>query len=822
MSDFKIIGNPDPVVGKEEFYSVNTFLPSVLPFQNSASSNSFEQPVKWEIYILENGRWRKTKENDKTGKRISYTFLQKSLERKGIRILARRGEDVARLNVTTHPAEKPKIESIELLDKNGQKPGKPLSYGQTLKARVNCLHMEKHKVSVTLWEDDAIGAGHNKANENNLIQTLSGVVANGKADVDFLLRPSFAKIAKQNGPEEGKIHEYYVTVDFNKDKIASNNVNVNDLEAPVAPFKGKVPVQQQAPAKPKASLPQPTQPKTKAPATGSSSAPKVKAEITRVHITNSAKQPIKGTHKEKEIIVWVDSQGLIGKEIRFKLYDEDYLSNDLLVDQKFKITGDIFPITVHLDRILRSKGGISGEGAEQELFADVEVIQTSIHSKSEVVDVDAKVFKPDPIESTNKVAKIGDTKGDQKDKKKGNCYCNRDITAAELTTMVKNIRDNTYYNDKTITFYHSDKLFYLYAKVPKSDRTFEKFAEVLNKAFAKHEINTCARKIHFLANMYVETMYFTATREGKGTSGFRYDPYRGRGFQHLTWEDNYKKYKKESGIDIVSDYEKVADDLNIAADTGAWYWKKTGINEYADKDSIFDTSRLINYPGASKSSSINGYKDREIAWRELKKIFKFPQNCVSDKKINTPSKDNCPKCKVLHFDLTDKVKWQTQFDPKWGDSKAQNVACKKTCDDILNKNGLTSTSKLSKYQTALENSNHTALIIDTEESKRGIKYLDLQLQAGNPVQVGVDHDLNYKGGTLNEGTTDHFIVIVGKSCENGKIYYRFYDVGTRHESKGASTDNRLYLNTSNYSLKGKTAYNNHVYTVTQIRNNKKK
>jgi predicted chitinase len=477
MSDFKIIGNPDPVVGKEEFYSVNTFLPSVLPFQNSASNNSFEQPVKWEIYILENGRWRKTKENDKTGKRISYTFLQKSLERKGIRILARRGEDVARLNVTTHPAEKPKIESIELLDKNGQKPGKPLSYGQTLKARVHCLHMEKHKVSVTLWEDDAIGAGHNKANENNLIQTLSGVVANGKADVDFLMRPSFAKIAKQNGPEEGKIHEYYVTVDFNKDKIASNNVNVNDLEAPVAPFKGKVPVQQQAPAKPKASLPQPTQPKTKAPATGSSSAPKVKAEITRVHITNSAKQPIKGTHKEKEIIVWVDSQGLIGKEIRFKLYDEDYLSNDLLVDQKFKITGDIFPITVHLDRILRSKGGISGEGAEQELFADVEVIQTSIHSKSEVVDVDAKVFKPDPVEQTNKTAKIGDANDDKKDKGKGVCQkCIDPVTADQLKDIFPNA-------DPT--------------KLEKVASTYTKYMKDLG-------MDTCWNKAHFFAQAMVE------------------------------------------------------------------------------------------------------------------------------------------------------------------------------------------------------------------------------------------------------------------------------------------------------------------------------
>jgi len=437
MSDFKIIGNPDPVVGKEEFYSVNTFLPNVLPSQNSASNNSFEQPIKWEIYILENGRWRKTKENDKTGKKISYTFLQKSLNRKGIRILAKRGEDIARLNIKTHPAEKPKIESIELLDKNGQKPAKPLSYGQTLKARVHCLHMEKQKIFVTLWEDDAIGAGHNKANEKNIIQTLSGIVKNGKADVEFLLRPSFAKIANKS-KDEGDIHEYYVTTDFNKDKIASNNVNVNDLDAPVAPYKRKVSVQKPVPAKPKASSPEPAQSKAKTPPSGSSPAPKVKAEITRVHITNSAKQPIKGVHKEKQIIVWVDSQGLIGKEIRFKLYDEDYLSNDLLIDQKFTITSNIFPITVHLDRILRSKGGINGEGAEQELFADVEVIQTKDHTKSEVVDVDAKVFKPDPVEVTNKLAKVGEGGGNN-GKNCGEKYCIKKGDKSELIREI-NIR----------------------------------------------------------------------------------------------------------------------------------------------------------------------------------------------------------------------------------------------------------------------------------------------------------------------------------------------------------------------------------------------
>lgn len=649
MSDFKIIGNPDPVVGKEEFYSVNTFLPSVLPFQNPASSNSFEQPVKWEIYILENGRWRKTKENDKTGKRISYTFLQKSLERKGIRILARRGEDVARLNVTTHPAEKPKIESIELLDKNGQKPGKPLSYGQTLKARVHCLHMEKHKVSVTLWEDDAIGAGHNKANENNLIQTLSGVVANGKADVDFLLRPSFAKIAKQNGPEEGKIHEYYVTVDFNKDKIASNNVNVNDLEAPVAPFKGKVPVQQQAPAKPKASLPQPTQPKTKDPATGSSSAPKVKAEITRVHITNSAKQPIKGTHKEKEIIVWVDSQGLIGKEIRFKLYDEDYLSNDLLVDQKFKITGDIFPITVHLDRILRSKGGISGEGAEQELFADVEVIQTSIHSKSEVVDVDAKVFKPDPVEQTNKVAKIGE--GDKSSiKGKGECYCGKDFEEKDVKKLVKLLKgseiiwEGAYLGKKHIDCNISDK-------------TFATLTKSLNSAFKKYSIYSCIQKIHFLAQVCEETGTFALSEETEGQHDSSKSIYKGRGILQLTGvkkkgeklyngEGPYKDYADYIGDpDIVKKPEVVANNVNYCIDSGAWIWSvnkrmpsdrnseavKRWARETAGKSlnelAVFGDkyleliSVLLNGRNKDKGNMPNGWENRKSMYTKLKTVF---------------------------------------------------------------------------------------------------------------------------------------------------------------------------------------------------------
>ena len=80
----KIYGNLSPAVGKEEKYTIkapfeefNLFPPPVQPIDHK---------VKWYIYVLENGKWRKTKENEKTGETVSYTFTQKSLSRKGIKI----------------------------------------------------------------------------------------------------------------------------------------------------------------------------------------------------------------------------------------------------------------------------------------------------------------------------------------------------------------------------------------------------------------------------------------------------------------------------------------------------------------------------------------------------------------------------------------------------------------------------------------------------------------------------------------------------------------------------------------------------------------
>ena len=228
------------------------------------------------------------------------------------------------------------------------------------------------------------------------------------------------------------------------------------------------------------------------------------------------------------------------------------------------------------------------------------------------------------------------------------CLCDRDISIQELKDIVKKIRDNTFYDikekkkeigpktkktivkevkvTKPISYFHKMNLFYdKHSNVPVKDRTFEMFAKVLNDAFRKYGITKCSHKIHFIANMYVETMYFTATRE-LGEK-LRYDPYRGRGFLHLTHKENYQKYKDATNVDVVKNYKLVAHDLAIAADTAAWYWKMMKLNDYAEKDSIFNTARLINFPNAKTKAVINGYKEREMAWKQLKRIFSYPQAC---------------------------------------------------------------------------------------------------------------------------------------------------------------------------------------------------
>lgn len=72
------------------------------------------------------------------------------------------------------------------------------------------------------------------------------------------------------------------------------------------------------------------------------------------------------------------------------------------------------------------------------------------------------------------------------------CFCNRDFKVEEVRNIVKELRNNTYYNEKPIIHYHQDKLFhrntqtkeeYKQEIILESERNFNKLTEVLNNVF---------------------------------------------------------------------------------------------------------------------------------------------------------------------------------------------------------------------------------------------------------------------------------------------------------------------------------------------------
>ncbi|CAA0219551.1 glycoside hydrolase family 104 protein [Tenacibaculum maritimum] len=191
---------------------------------------------------------------------------------------------------------------------------------------------------------------------------------------------------------------------------------------------------------------------------------------------------------------------------------------------------------------------------------------------------------------------------------------------------------------------------------------------------------------------------------------------------------------------------------------------------------------------------------------------------------NTSNNIQDCSCNKKHIDITESFVF---FHQGKGNSN-----CNLTCRGMLNQlnlvpeGGATVPSPLRKkkgcyFQLAEENENRDGFIYYEDKSKEAIKYIDQQLEKGNPIMTGVDHTFKYrKFGTINEDTTDHFVLIVGRKCLNGKVIYPYWDVGTMHGGKGdyyfVLENNRLTSTSRSTPEKKKD------YIVTQIRKNYKK
>ena len=149
--------------------------------------------------------------------------------------------------------------------------------------------------------------------------------------------------------------------------------------------------------------------------------------------------------------------------------------------------------------------------------------------------------------------------------------------------------------------------------------------------------------------------------------------------------------------------------------------------------------------------------------------------------------------------------WQSQNpdnDPK--------VGWRQCCATVKKMVGYNAPPK-DRIQIVLE---HGKSLVLQPGAAAGFRMLDKYLALHQPVMVGVDH--TYAAG-YNEGTTDHFIAIVGMGTDAKGKYYRFFDVGTTRIKIGTDPSNRLYYDSHTGSYSGKSAANDKPYTISQLR-----
>lgn len=424
MAKLTITGSTQPVVGNTEAYSLSVF-------DNLISSNPFSFPppkIQWNIHVQDKKGWRIAHGNAKEGEHITYQFTHKSLQYKALKIEVKRGKDKGELYIKPKQAEEPKILRVDLLDINSQRlqKGKLLHYTDTLIAKAHCVGMFGHKVSFTLWEDDAIGKGHdpviNMMNRINPVPLVGEVDYEGIAKVLFRL-PSYtmaiqianAQVARGD-KSEGKTHEYYVTAEMASKHIlkASPNVNIaNPAHIPEPPKKQKsketnLP-QKKSPitSREKDVKPGKRKPKEDTPKFPQTPAAKKQADpegkILSAEFTDATGKSLKSAKTGDAVSVKITTQNMKGKNIKIRIWEEDLsrYSNDLMYESSVTLAYHTtnFINGIILTKEMYTKSNDWGEGNEREYFIEVEHLNTSVTSQVIPVSPDAEPVKVDTNDS---------------------------------------------------------------------------------------------------------------------------------------------------------------------------------------------------------------------------------------------------------------------------------------------------------------------------------------------------------------------------------------------------------------------------------------
>ncbi|SHM62683.1 hypothetical protein [Chryseobacterium polytrichastri] len=437
MAKLTIIGDLNPVVGKKEMYTISTindYFQQIIPTQPLLNPQT---PIHWGIFVQEKNTWRRTTDN-KEGQAVPYTFGQKSLHFKAIKIVAQQGNESGELIIHPQQAKEPKITKVELLDANylPLPKGKKISYQDTIIARAHCIEMYKRNVSFTLWEDDAKGEGHdpviNMMNKINPVPIMGIVDEYGVAEAVFRL-PMYtmavqianARIATGE-TDEGSTHEYYVTAEYVAKHIMKASPNVNVINPtyipPAPPSKISANTPETKPIKPK---PKADTPKFPITSSGKKQADP-DAKILNAEFLNERAQPIEKAEVGDTVIIKITTQHMKGRNVTVRIWEEEtgYKTHDKIYEKKWVLPGNENFIKVPITKKIYELG-ITPEDMRNEKYDYkfqvyfIEVEPDNTYVTSQVIPI-TKSAKKLEVENSRSVTIIRKPREKKKD---STCIC---------------------------------------------------------------------------------------------------------------------------------------------------------------------------------------------------------------------------------------------------------------------------------------------------------------------------------------------------------------------------------------------------------------
>ena len=285
----------------------------------------------------------------------------------------------------------------------------------------------------------------------------------------------------------------------------------------------------------------------------------------------------KASLKHDDVLENKSDYSYINKDISsqdINIYEDDKLSKELKSDEKTNKSYQIYAKEENKDQANLSKDDKYGINLLSK--DNMNSFINSFNQSKSITRIDKGIWKDGDKEVGIKMRE--------------SCICNRNISKEELIKFgIKEDKANIFLN-------------------------------YINATMKEYNINTCKRKLHFLAQIRVESGEFAYLKEIADGSAYegRKDlgntrpgdgkRFKGRGLIQITGRKNYTAYGSYKGINFTEGSNNTKlEKKQYAVDSAGWYWSKhlnVDLNNMADNDDLIYITYRIN-------GGFNGFNDRK-------------------------------------------------------------------------------------------------------------------------------------------------------------------------------------------------------------------